>query len=163
MLMKWTNINRYKQAIYLGLIIMWMATIFYFSNQPGVESGNTSGRVTKLIVSVSANITPSQEAHIDRIVRKIAHYGAYLLGGILLINYINTLSLEEKKKILYAIAIGMIYAGTDELHQYFVEGRSCMITDVFLDALGIATGVLAFWLVKKIYNEHKTKIINKGL
>ena len=39
-------------------------------------------------------------------------------------------------------AIGAFYAVTDEIHQYFVPGRSCELRDMLIDACGVAAGVL---------------------
>lgn len=35
-----------------------------------------------------------------------------------------------------------LYAGTDELHQYFVPGRACSLRDVCIDSAGALLGVL---------------------
>ena len=48
---------------------------------------------------------------------------------------------------LTALAIAIIYGGTDELHQAFVPGRSSSAADVGYDALGALAGVLAAWAV----------------
>ena len=44
---------------------------------------------------------------------------------------------------------GIIYATTDEIHQYFVIGRSGEVADVFLDGIGVVTGVIMVWLCTK--------------
>jgi VanZ family protein len=44
-----------------------------------------------------------------------------------------------------ALAVGIAYAATDELHQYFVRGRHASPVDVAIDAVGIAIGML-LWL-----------------
>lgn len=40
----------------------------------------------------------------------------------------------------------ILYAVTDEIHQYFVPGRSCRLFDVGVDSLGILFGALLFLL-----------------
>ena len=41
-----------------------------------------------------------------------------------------------------ALAVGSLYAITDELHQVFVPGRMGSPVDVLIDALGVACGVV---------------------
>jgi VanZ family protein len=44
-----------------------------------------------------------------------------------------------------ALATGIAYAATDELHQHFVRGRHASPVDVAIDAVGVALGMLV-WL-----------------
>lgn len=55
--------------------------------------------------------------------------------------------LEAKKwKIfLRAEVFCALYACSDELHQYFVPGRSCRFFDVCVDSTGAFFGALLFW------------------
>lgn len=140
--------EKYKQIISLILIIIWMITVFMFSNQNGDESQKTSNSVTKLIVRIltfNQDITEEQELksieNLDFIIRKLAHYSIYLLGGILIWGYINTFDIATKRKIIISIIIGVAYAAFDELHQYFIANRSAKIFDVCIDSLGVITGV----------------------
>lgn len=140
--------EKYKQIISLILIIIWMITVFMFSNQNGDESQKTSNTVTKVIVRIltfNQEITEEQELKsiedLDFVIRKLAHYSIYLLGGILIWGYINTFDIAIKKKIIISIIIGVAYATFDELHQYFIANRSAKIFDVCIDSLGVITGV----------------------
>lgn len=49
-----------------------------------------------------------------------------------------------------------MYATSDEIHQYFVPGRACMVEDVFIDTLGVILGILLIMLGKKIIKKGKT-------
>lgn len=145
-----------KKIIYLVLVIIWMIAVFMFSNQKGDESQKTSNTVTKIIVKIltyNQNISENEEETLiektDYIVRKIAHFSIYLLGGVLIYNYINTFDIETKKKIIISIVIGILYAVFDEFHQYFVGGRSARIFDVCIDSLGIIAGVTIIYLTQK--------------
>lgn len=145
-----------KKIIYLILIIIWMTTVFTFSNQNGDKSQSTSRRVTKIIVQIftqNQNLTKNQTTQIvestDYIVRKLAHFSIYTLGGILIYNYINTFNIKNKKKITISIIAGVLYATFDELHQYFVSDRSARIFDVCIDSLGVITGTALIYLIKK--------------
>ena len=149
--------EKIKQIIYLVLVLIWMSTIFMFSNQTGGDSQGLSQKVTKVIVEIFTHNQYIEEAeklelieNIDYYIRKLAHFSIYALGGILIYNYINTYNLEKKKVILISILIGIIYAITDEAHQFFTSGRSAQIFDVLIDSSGVVTGVALINSTKKL-------------
>ena len=159
-----TKIDKIKQKriIFFILILIWMMFVFYFSNQPGDDSASTSSRVAKIITNIIAsmqNLSADEKNEmiifLNPIVRKIAHYLIYTLGGLLIINCVHTYTLEERKKILYSIFVGFLYASTDELHQYFIDGRSAQIADVMLDTLGVVTGVCIFLCAIRVIEKIK--------
>ena len=142
------------------LILIWMVSIFAFSGQVGTESSGTSRKVTEFIVQLVSDksIEENEEliGNLDKIIRKLAHYTIYTLGGILIYNYANTTDKSKKEKILYSIAFGAGYAITDELHQFFVPGRSARIFDVGIDTLGVITGVFIYLAMTRIIQKLRT-------
>jgi VanZ family protein len=72
----------------------------------------------------------------DLVLRKLAHAAEYAVLGALLQRATGRVGL--------AVALGTLYAASDELHQAFVPGRTGSPVDVWIDALGVACGVL-FW------------------
>jgi VanZ family protein len=44
----------------------------------------------------------------------------------------------------FTFLLGMLYAISDEFHQYFVPGRSTQISDAVADCVGITIGYLIF-------------------
>jgi VanZ family protein len=44
-----------------------------------------------------------------------------------------------------AIAFGVAYAASDEIHQMFVPGRSAELADLFADSLGVIIGTATCW------------------
>jgi VanZ family protein len=97
-------------------VVAWAAVIFTFSSIPSLSSGLGAW---------------------DTILRKGAHLTEYaILGGLLY----RALGREP-----LALAAGIAYAATDELHQYFVRGRHASPVDVAIDAVGVALGML-LWL-----------------
>ena len=139
------------------LIIVWMITVFMFSNQQGDKSSNTSRKVTTAVVQAISDKSVEENENIieqlDKVVRKLAHYSIYTLGGILIINYAYTTDKNIKQKIVYSIAFGAFYAITDELHQFFVSNRSARILDVGIDTLGVMTGILIYILIRKLFEK----------
>ena len=144
------------------LILIWMIVIFMFSNEKGAKSTSTSRKVTEAIVqTVSSKSIEENEpiiASLDKVIRKLAHYTIYTIGGIVIFNYAKTTEKTKKEKILYSISFGACYAITDEIHQFFVSGRSARIFDVGIDTLGVITGILIYLAIIKIIETTKLKI-----
>lgn len=146
-----------KKILSLVLLITWMITIFVFSHQQGTGSSKTSEKVSEIIINLfdTKKQLSNEEKNelmeiINPIIRKIAHYTIYTLGGILLINCMHMFLLENKKAIIYSAIIGILYAITDEVHQLFVIGRSGRAADVLIDSIGILTGICIFLFINKI-------------
>ena len=97
-------------------VVVWAAVIFTFSSIPSLSTGLGTW---------------------DTILRKAAHLTEYAVLGALLYRALGREAL--------ALAVGIAYAATDELHQYFVRGRHASPVDVAIDAVGIAVGMLV-WL-----------------
>ena len=142
------------KIIKIILIVAWMVIVFSFSNQGGTKSGNTSRKVTVAVVQVISD-KPIEENEqliekVDKVIRKLAHYTIYTIGGFLIMNYAYTTDKKPKEKVIYSILFGAGYAVTDELHQFFVSGRSARIFDVGIDTLGVATGILIYLIIRKV-------------
>lgn len=144
-----------KQKLNIILVVIWMTVIFLFSNQPGETSQDVSESITANIIKVfSPNDEIEKIAYYDKIIRKLAHFSIYTVGGLLLINLFYQTSLEDNKKVSSAAGIGIVYAMTDEFHQLFVVGRTGRIIDVAIDSLGVMLGICLYLLIQK-YREHK--------
>lgn len=136
------------------LIMIWMITIFIFSSQKGTESGDTSRKFTIIIIQIITGKTlelnsPFVEG-VQLFIRKFAHFTIYAIGGFLIMNYSDSTNKAMKQKMLYSIGFGGTYAITDEIHQFFVPGRSGNIIDVGIDTLGVITGVLIYVVLKSL-------------
>ena len=106
--------------------------------------------LSAFIVSNGSNIENEQKMHdIEKVIRKFAHYTIYTIGGFLIMNYAYTTDKTEKQKIGGSVLFGAFYAGTDELHQYFVPGRSARLFDVGIDTLGVLTGIGSYIALRK--------------
>lgn len=144
------------------LILIWMTTVFIFSNEKATESKVTSRKVTIAIVQAISgkDISDNEELLVsaDKVVRKLAHYTLYTIGGVLIISFAYTMDKTKKEKILYSIAFGVCFVITDEVHQLFVPGRTGRLLDVGIDTLGIMTGILIFLIVRKIIIAVRSRI-----
>lgn len=169
-----------QRILALILVFMWMITVFIFSSQDGVDTLNTSGAVISVIESttnntsevVSDNLGKTDNKNslenkkykytysnkIQKIVRKNAHYFLYMIGGVFLSVFFCADSRYKVIKIkfaIYAIIVGIVYACTDEFHQRFVPGRTGSIKDVFIDSIGVITGVILVFILKIILNKKR--------
>lgn len=149
--------KKYIRILFGILIFIWMSNVFYFSNQPADTSTNTSGNTIKAIINIFPNIRNFEESekeqiisNLQPIVRKLAHFSIYTLGGVLIYIFINTYDILNKRKMIYSFIIGGIYSMTDEFHQLFVYGRNCELRDMFIDSSGVLLGILIIFFFIKI-------------
>jgi len=112
-----TGRNRVLLRVLAPLALM--AVIFYFSAQ-------------------------SSAAHYswwEVVARKLGHVTGYALLTAL---WAWALGGVVRRPLLWAVALALAYACTDEFHQTFVHGREGTPRDVAIDAIGIA--IVALWL-----------------
>jgi len=67
----------------------------------------------------------------------IYHFLAFFFFNAFLMISIIKGQHKNKKFLLITILISILYAFSDEFHQYFVPGRSSTISDVLIDTTGI--------------------------
>ena len=141
------------KIITIILIIWWMTLVFYLSNQISDESSKLSGGITRAILNffnLLEGKTLEQQLAIETIIRKLAHFSIYALGGILILLHVNLYKIKTNKKVIISWLIGTAYAMTDEIHQLFISGRSGEIRDVCIDSLGVITGITILLIIFKI-------------
>ena len=152
--------NKRKIFFYINTIlsISIMVVIFLFSTENGNSSMDTSNSAKEILLSFLAKFAPQGIINfLDEHIRQLAHFTLYFLLGITTSNAINN-GFNFRKPIAYGISGGIciIYAISDEIHQYFVPGRSCRLIDIGIDSMGILTGILLVWLISLIFGSKKT-------
>ena len=96
-----------------GPVVLWAGFIFALSSVPDLGTGLGGW---------------------DLLLRKLAHAAEYAVLGALLVRALRRPGV--------AVALGVLYAVTDEVHQSFVAGRLGSPIDVAIDAVGVVCGVL---------------------
>ncbi len=141
-----------KKIILIVLLIIWMITVYCFSNQKGETSGNASGKVIKAILKIfTKDVSEEQVQKLQLPIRKLAHFTIYAIGGVLAIILLNQYNIPLVQKVIYSQLIITIYAATDEFHQRFIPGRTASIWDVLIDSAGALTAILIISLfIKKM-------------
>lgn len=137
-------------------VFLWLAFIFYLSNQPAAESNGLSKNITKVIFETIDKVIDLDQSDtniglvekFNHLIRKYAHFTLYLVLGILVTNAMIISGLIGYKTLIYSLLFCIIYAISDEVHQLFVLGRSAQVTDVLIDSLGSFIGIGLYSLAK---------------
>jgi VanZ family protein len=103
-------------------VVLWAAVIFAFSSIPSLSSGLGTW---------------------DLFLRKGAHMTEYAILALLLARALS--------RAVPALAVGVLYAVTDELHQSFVRGRHAAVLDVAIDSVGLLMGLIAWRRLTSTY------------
>lgn len=149
------------RGICIGSIVtlIWMAVIFWFSSQNATESSSVSRglllKIMKVIAPGWSKMTGDERwqylLQVHTFFRKLAHFTEYAVLGMLL-----SLTLRRVEKFIeksrqtrpkiwafwLPALLALLYAISDELHQRFVDGRSCELRDICIDFAGGCLGIL---------------------
>ena len=138
----------FKRVLFLILLAIAFYVIFNFSAQNGEISGSLSQKVTEFIVKIVSKIKTMDTAtrlhwieKLHPIIRKLAHFGVYTVVGFSVMGFMCTFDMRNIFKLLISFSVGVTYAVSDEVHQYFIPGRNASIVDVGIDSLGVLTGI----------------------
>ena len=157
------------KAIFMVLSLIIMLVIFVFSSQEANTSQSVSnGFLTTLFSLILPNFNDmsviDKEALLEAfstMVRKLAHFGIYsALGFTINGAYYNDYKISRKSRPIIVLGIGLIYAISDEIHQYFVPGRAMKFTDVIIDFSGVAFGAFIFFVIFFLTKRGKAMNLN---
>ena len=152
--------------IFCLLLILWMTFIFLMSMQPAEQSSQLSGGiVSKLIAALFHNFDSLSLQHqadmtniITFIVRKAAHFSEYFILSVLA--YLAIPISKSNVKYTTAFVMCVLYAVSDEIHQYFVPGRACRALDVCIYTLGILVALFVIFIILNLFKRRKLGEIN---
>lgn len=152
-----------KRIIYILLTLTWMIVIFSFSADPADDSSEKSMGIGYVMASIFVpgfddwKVGRQQEfvKKIEHPVRKVGHAAEYAVLGFLCMGTCWTFHARHKKRHLFLIAwaAATLYAASDELHQWFVPGRSCQCSDVCLDSIGALAGIGVYLLGQRLFKQ----------
>ena len=148
---------KWKRIIFTVLMISWMVIIFCFSSRDAdlsTQDSNTAGIFIGQHFIPGFENWPREEQlqfaeRIDHPVRKTAHAVEYAVLGALAFGAAGFIVLL-RRRWWTAWLIAVIYAASDEIHQFFVPGRACMFRDVVLDSAGTLAGIAAALLIRRM-------------
>lgn len=147
--------QQFKQKAHWLLVFLYILWIFSNSFMNGDISSNTSGSITRQILSVlsSMGIHLSYDVF-HHFIRKAAHFCEYALLGFITCLAIRKKSLLSSEKLTW-IAFCVIPPLMDETIQLFIPGRTGALKDSLLDMCGYVSGSLFLYICTKTYRHLK--------
>ena len=154
-----------KKKVILMFLLMWVltvaVTIFLFSSQTGEESGDVSRGLMEKILSIF-RLKKENGEKLHHMIRKAAHMMEYALLGVsvcVLLLYLAGMG-YPKRASHFGMAVSawffsVLFAVTDEIHQYFVPGRGPAVKDVLIDAVGAAVGIVTVLAVRHLVERRR--------
>ncbi len=151
----------------IGITILWMILIFWFSAQDSTDSGTLSGnllrRILKLFIRNWKDLSAPERwryiTQLHTLFRKLGHFTEYTVLGTLLALTMRRIEKfihrsRQTRPIVWAFwlpaLLALLYAASDELHQRFVPGRSCELRDVCIDFSGACLGIIIAGLIMRL-------------
>jgi len=128
-------------------VILWCALIFGFSTEAG-STRRTSRILRPILRWFNPDISDEAIRRAQYGVRKAAHVCEYAALGLLVWRAKRRPSRADRRpwdwrEAGLAFAFAVAFALTDELHQALVPSREARVSDLLLDSLGAALGLLA--------------------
>lgn len=140
-------------------VIIWMVFIFSLSSQVAEQSNQLSTGITEVIIDAVEKVAPNANFDIiklNNIIRNNAHFFTYLILGLLVINAARISGIKDFKSLILAILICILYAVSDEIHQFFVPSRGAELKDLIIDSIGALFGIGLYLLIFRIIARRKT-------
>ena len=145
MVEKTKNTTLTKQQIIIRCIptIIFATLIFYMSSRPGtdMQPSGIFGDIIQFLNNIQIAIFGSDLG----LTMPFCHFCEYAILTILVLIPLSVLP-SPKRIIMHAICIVSFYALSDEIHQYFVPGRTCDIYDWFVD-IAACIVVTIIWFI----------------
>lgn len=163
------KLSSWKRTVIYILPLLIMIFIFVQSALPADLSSEESG----FFVDFICRFVKTDPEMVTFLVRKAAHASEYFalglsLGAALFVRQREKEYTREKRykrpeasrsisTLLTAGIIGIAYAVSDEIHQYFVPERSCELRDIVIDSVGVICGLLILNLIIRKAETGKTE------
>jgi len=136
------------------LLVIWILVMMSFSSRPATVSAQDSKTFEESFVALRNELKENDTliSHFKVInmnpkfvVRKAAH--VILYTGLSILTVLGWISIEKRyRTYIIAIMFCTLYACMDEFYQTFIPGRTGLVSDVFIDSIGVLLGILLFFL-----------------
>lgn len=157
---------KYKRGFLTFCVILVMGVIFGFSSQTYKQTMKTSNIITIPIENQvkKENLEFKSEKEkkdylkklkykVDKIVRKSAHIFIFGILAVFLYLLCKSFGMEDADAIILTLVLCAVYAGSDEWHQKFVDGRTSQFIDVCVDEFGAVIALIICRLLKKVKSD----------
>lgn len=137
-----------KKKIFWTVLTLFYLLLIYSNSmrtapESTIQSQGLLGLIEKLFPFIIHNLGLT-----EHILRKMAHFGEYLVLGMLLAQTVKTYGFLVRGQFWIVLISGFLMAAADEGIQLFTEGRSGQFSDVMLDLCGVMTGLFVWRLIK---------------
>ena len=141
-----------KRLFLLVIVLYYTFIIFSFSAQPAVRSSSQSKNAVGIIYdAVVVKVSRPPVIHkndfikiAEPIIRKLAHFGNFLILAFFMSMYTACYKRRGLFSAGLTLAVCLLAAASDEIHQLFVSGRACRGMDIVIDVSGAALGILIY-------------------
>lgn len=137
------------------MLLVWMGIIFFMSHQTGEVSSNQSDLVIKIFEFLGIRLDSYFGELATFIIRKASHFTEYLILFLLLYR-VNCLYMGKRNAKLYTLLGVLLYAGSDEIHQYFIPGRAMAFKDVIIDISGGGMAMILTWIYENVKSNRES-------
>lgn len=148
------RLKKFKLSTVLKVLVTFicilglMGMMFYFSSQSGYESHRLSKSIARYVRDLSPLLTEFKQSDLgkdiafEQLLRKGAHFVEYFILAALVCVLLLHLKIREGRARMAAVIVCTAYSFFDELHQGFIQGRTSLLTDIFIDISGSIAAVL---------------------
>lgn len=143
--MKYHNSSWSGRIWRYGPLGAWLVFISYASTGE-FSSDNTSRFVRPFLLWLHPEITEAQLAAVHLLTRKVAHFAEYGVLAFLARRAFITSTSDFLRRHWFGVSLALVILNAliDELHQSFVPDRSASIYDSAIDVLGGLTVLMVF-------------------
>lgn len=154
-----------KKGIVIMMLSVWAFIIFLFSSQPYkqqdlapilvriLEGRNSLGwldRISFMFDGREVSVAYLGTVHfVEFFIRKGVHFFIFAILGSLMLLLCHSLIKNKWRMVAIAWVSVVFYAGLDEIHQYYTDGRSALWQDVVIDSVGGLFGIGLGYLIMK--------------
>ena len=144
-------------------VASWMIVIFCLSHQPAEQSGQLStGLAERLLLLVRGEMSTERIEALDGLLRSVAHAFIFLILGLFLSWALAEIHIRDLGNAALTLLLGLLYAGSDELHQGLIVGRASQWSDFLTDGLGILIAVLTVRIMSACGSQRSRKSKRAG-
>lgn len=143
-----------RWALAVIATISIMIVIMFFSSQNVEQSNGLSEELARVLLERFPILAQATDLNrLNHWLRKTAHFTLYFFLGC----GMTAVGREQTRvpAALLSILAGTAFAVSDEIHQFFSDGRGPMVEDVFLDASGVVIGTCFTLLCGKLCERKK--------
>lgn len=133
------------RVIFTIALLACIAYIFRNSLQTGAQSSLRSQEAMQTVNGVLGRFHLGPIA--EHTIRKIAHFLEFSMEGFLLMLCLRVYTAHFVRHMSWPLLIGMSTAVMDETIQVFVPNRTSLVTDIWIDMMGVVAGLIVALII----------------